>query len=141
MKCSLKDLIEKVKKGSEDGARRKAEFTRAQCLCYMLRCLDIYEWLVKNQLFHRNLSIANLYFMKEDNALKLIGWSEPPRNWYVSDYKDLLLVFFNIITCSSFEKLTEKMLYKYKTELEAFSVINEKMQLAFKYMKISEKKG
>ncbi len=52
--------------------------------------------------------------MEADNSLKLIGWSEPPRNWYVSDFKDLLLVYFNIITCSSFEKLNEKILYKYK---------------------------
>lgn len=41
----------------------------------MIRCLDIYNWLVRNEFYHKNLMIANYYFMAEDNSMKLIGWS------------------------------------------------------------------
>jgi len=103
--------------------------------------MDIYSWLIRNQLFHRNISVHNLYFTETENSLKLIGWSEPSRNWYVSDYKDILLTFFNVITFSSFEKLTEKAIQKYSLELQQFPPIYEKMAAAFKFSKTAEKKN
>jgi hypothetical protein len=50
--------------------------------------------------------------------MKLIGWSEPQRNWHISDYKDFLLTSFNIITSSTYDKLNDKIVEKHSSELK-----------------------
>lgn len=65
-----------MKKYNENKASKDRKyFSREQCILYMIRCLDIYLWLVRKEFYHKNISIANFYFMKDDNSLKLIGWS------------------------------------------------------------------
>jgi hypothetical protein len=69
-----------------------------------------------------------------------VGWSEPQRNWHISDYKDYLLTSFNIITQSNYEKLNDKFLQKHESEMDLFPVLLEKMQMSIKN-KMAEKRG
>jgi len=52
--------------------------------------------------------------------MKLSGWSEPPKNWHISDYKDFLLVCFNVIAQSYYDKLTDKIMQKHEADLKLF---------------------
>lgn len=104
------------------------------------RVLTIYRYLVQNQITHKTFSINNLYFTKE-KQLKLTGWNEPQRNWYISDFKDFLLVCFNIITYNTFEKITDKILAKHESEITQYPAILETISNSFKFAKSAEKKS
>lgn len=53
-----------------------------------------------------------------------MGWTEPPRNWHVSDYKDFLLTCLNVITYNSYEKISDKIITNHEKELSEFPVFN-----------------
>lgn len=72
----------------------------------------IFNEITKQNIAHKHFNINNLWITKQ-KKLKLTGWSEPHRNWYISDYKDYLLTCFNIITMDNSEKITEKLLEKH----------------------------
>lgn len=57
----------------------------------------------------------------------------------MSDYKDYLLVCFNVITYNTYEKISDKILSKFETELSEYPVLNEKIACAFKQTKTMEK--
>ena len=61
------------------------------------RLFTIYGELYRNGYSHRNFNLGNLW-ITHGRELKVSGWSEPQRNWQISDYKDFLMVCFNVIT-------------------------------------------
>lgn len=71
--------------------------------------------------------------------MKIHGWSEPPRNWHVSDYKDYLLVCFNVICYNTLEKISDQLLSKFDKELREYGALGEKIMCAFKQTKTIEK--
>lgn len=71
--------------------------------------------------------------------MKLSGWSEPPKNWHISDYKDFLLVCFNVIAQSYYDKLTDKIMQKHEADLKLFPFLQEKLQISLR-VKLAEKK-
>ena len=95
---NLKDYIEQLKK-------EKRTLNKIDTLIILHKVLTIYEYLIKHSINHRNISVNNIYFTK-NRQVKLTGWSEPPRNWHVSDFKDYLLTCFNVITYNSVEKFS-----------------------------------
>lgn len=78
----------------------------------LYKIYKIFEYLHSNSITHRNISVNHLCFTT-DKELKIHGWCEPPRNWHMSDFRDFLLTCFNVITYSTYEKLSEKILAKH----------------------------
>ena len=70
------------------------------------------HFLNHNNIAYKNLNLSNLWISAK-REMKLVGWSEPQRNWHISDYKDYLLSSFNIITQNNYEKLNDKFLQKH----------------------------
>lgn len=67
----------------------------------LYKIYSIYEYLFSNSITHRNISVNHICFT-HDRQLKIQGWTEPPRNWHVSDFKDYLLTCFNIMTYNAY---------------------------------------
>jgi hypothetical protein len=105
----------------------------------LYRIFMIYDALCRNGIAHKNFNLNNLW-VSCSREVKLSGWSEPPRNWHISDYKDFLLVCFNIATQNNYEKLTDKLMQKHEAELHEFPFLAEKMQIGLR-AKLAEKKG
>ena len=104
----------------------------------LYKIYKIFEYLHSNSITHRNISVNHLCFTT-DKELKIHGWCEPPRNWHMSDFRDFLLTCFNVITYSTYEKLSEKILAKHKAELKAFPIFSDKIHHVFKEGKNIEK--
>lgn len=99
----------------------------------------IYCDLSKQNIAHKNFNTSSLW-VNAKKKLKLSGWSEPHRNWYISDFRDYLLTCFNVITLNSSEKITDKIVERNAAELSEFPVLMEKMSSSLKH-KAAEKKS
>lgn len=128
---TLKEHIEKL------NAHQK-RLSKIEQTLLLYKIYSIYEHLFVNSIVHSNISINHICFT-EEKELKIHGWSEPPRNWHVSDYKDYLLVCFNVITYNTYEKVSDKILNKHEKELAAYPVLSDKILAAFKQTKTIEK--
>lgn len=78
--------------------------------------------------------------MTKGRELKVSGWSEPQRNWQISDYKDFLLVCFNVIAQSTYDKFSDKILLKHEKELGDFPLLADKVKSGLR-VKTAEKRA
>lgn len=88
----------------------------------LFKIFNIYQGLCKSGIPHKNFNAENIWVTKK-KEIKLSGWSEPPKNWHVSDYKDFLLLCFNVITQNCYDKLTDKIIQKHEAEIKLFPFI------------------
>lgn len=86
-------------------------------LLYKIFC--IYSALSKNNIPHKNFNLSNIWITKK-KQIKLSGWSEPSKNWHISDFKDYLLTCFNVIVQNDYDKITDKIVQKHLSELKLF---------------------
>jgi hypothetical protein len=123
----------------EEMVRLRKRLSKLEVLILLYRIHSIYEFMISHSITHRNFSLSRLCFTGT-KQLKIHGWSEPSRNWHISDFKDYLLVCFNVITHNCYDKLSDKIILKHENELRMYPVFGEKIQQGFRQNKMIEKK-
>lgn len=95
----------------ESNKQASRKWSKYQLTMLLHTISSIYCEVSRRNITHKNFNIGNLW-VNAKKKLKLAGWSEPHRNWYISDYRDYLLTCFNVITLGNWEKITDKAIEK-----------------------------
>lgn len=115
-----RSLLDKLKHCASESYR----MSRREILLIIRRIVEIYSSLHFSLAIHRGFSLSALHFTP-NNKLKLRGWTEPPRLEYVSDFKDLFTVIFNVITGNSLDTLTSNIVETHTKKLSEFPEIQK----------------
>lgn len=133
------EMIKNIKDIIEENKKIELRWSKLEITILLYKTLSMMSFLNQNSIAYKNFNLSNLWITVK-KELKLAGWSEPQRNWHISDFKDYLLTCFNIITQNNYEKLNDKFLQKHEAEMDAFPVLREKMQLSIRN-KMPEKRA